>query len=74
MHWNKATGETDQYIIAAREAACARHVTNSPIGTYYAPKRATTLIKKENIMFLIYKELQMGSGCKVIYEEGLPNI
>jgi hypothetical protein len=29
--------------------------------------------KKENKIFLIYKEIQMGSGAKS-YEEGLPNI
>jgi hypothetical protein len=28
--------------------------------------------KKESEIFLIYKEYQMGSGCKFIYEEGLP--
>jgi hypothetical protein len=28
--------------------------------------------KKENEIFLIYKEIQM--GCKVIFEEGLPNM
>jgi hypothetical protein len=32
------------------------------------------LLKKENKIFLLYKEIQMGSGCKVIYEEGLPNM
>jgi hypothetical protein len=30
--------------------------------------------KKENKIFLIYKEIQSGAFCKVIYEEGLPNI
>jgi hypothetical protein len=31
--------------------------------------------KKENKIFLIYKEIQMGSGAKsYMYEEGLPNI
>jgi hypothetical protein len=32
--------------------------------------------KKENKIFLIfmYKEIHMGSGAKVICEEGLPNI
>ncbi len=32
--------------------------------------------KTENKIFLIYKEIQMGSGAwsLVIYEEGLPNI
>jgi hypothetical protein len=29
--------------------------------------------KKENIIFLIYRKFRWGS-CKVIYEEGLPNI
>ncbi len=38
-----------------------------------APKH--TLIKKKRKFFLlIYEEIQMGLGCKVIYEEGLPNI
>jgi hypothetical protein len=33
------------------------------------------LIKKRNKIFLIYKEFQSAwSSCKVIYEEGLPNI
>jgi hypothetical protein len=30
--------------------------------------------KKENELFLLYMEIQMGSIAKVIYEEGLPNI
>jgi hypothetical protein len=30
--------------------------------------------KKENKIFLIYKENSEDSGCKVIHEEGLPNI
>jgi hypothetical protein len=31
--------------------------------------------KKERKIFLIYKEIQMGSGAKsYMYEEGLPNI
>jgi hypothetical protein len=30
--------------------------------------------KKVNQIFLIYKEIQSGAICKVIYEEGLPNI
>jgi hypothetical protein len=29
--------------------------------------------KKETKIFFIYKEIQNGSGCKVIYEEGLPD-
>jgi hypothetical protein len=29
---------------------------------------------KEKKIFLIYKEIQCGIGCKVIYEEGLLNI
>jgi hypothetical protein len=28
----------------------------------------------DNKIVLIYKEISDGSGCKVIYEEGLPNI
>jgi hypothetical protein len=42
-----------------------------PVSTY------STLIKKENQIFLIYKEIQMGSGAKSymrIEEEGFPNI
>ncbi len=30
--------------------------------------------EKENKIFLIYKDIQMGSGARVIYEVGLPNI
>ncbi len=30
--------------------------------------------KKENKIFLRYKEFSNGIGCKVIYEEGLPNV
>jgi hypothetical protein len=30
--------------------------------------------EKKTEIFLIYKEIQMGCGCKVIYEEGPPNI
>jgi hypothetical protein len=30
--------------------------------------------KKENKIFLLYKENSDGIGCKVIYEERLPNI
>jgi hypothetical protein len=30
--------------------------------------------EKENEIFLIYKEIKKGIGCKVISEEGLPTI
>jgi hypothetical protein len=37
-------------------------------------RRTVHTDKKENKIVLIYKEIQMGSGAKVIDEEGLPNI
>jgi hypothetical protein len=30
--------------------------------------KKSTLIKQKNIIFLIYKEIQKGSGAKVIYD------
>jgi hypothetical protein len=41
-----------------------------------APAEACVLHtdKKENKIFLIYRKIQKWSSCKVMYEEGLPNI
>jgi hypothetical protein len=33
----------------------------------------STLLKKENKIFLIYKEIQMGLGAKSYMRKGLPN-
>ncbi len=35
---------------------------------------SVTLIKKENLIFLIYKEIQSGAVAKLYMREGLPNI
>jgi hypothetical protein len=39
----------------------------------HAKKRDHALIKKENLIFLTYKENSDGIGRKVMNEEGLPN-
>jgi hypothetical protein len=44
------------------------------IVVYMIPSSGFNTDKKDNKICLIYKEIRMGSGKKVIYEEGLSNI
>ncbi len=51
--------------------------TNSPATQHsvsWITTRPSYTDNKSNQIFSIYKEIQSGSSCKVIYEEGLPNI